>query len=477
MPNPLIQVDAAAIQRMARDPQFYRDNLLIEVSGEVVRYRDIKAPWQERDFQQMDPAWLRCIGGSTQGNVKMRSMLERPRGASKTFDMAAMVLWALLFATWAVRFLFASGKRDQAKLPLIAMQKLCRLNRWMDPVIDLQANVARNVRTGAQVEAISSDSNTNYGHLADGICCDEWANWPDTPSAQDLWHVLSSTLLKKKNCIAQVISNAGSMTSWQWPIREQIRRSDDWYFHALETKPDWFTEQQLNEQRILLPDHLYKKDIENVWVAGNAEGIRPQDVDSVTVLPGPQGPRRGCRYFGGLDLALRRDHAAFGLWSVSPDSPVVDLVKLVAWDPRDYETGEIDLHEIEYVIEQAYSLYRFVGIKFDAWQAVFLAQRLESKGIPMSEIRMTAEDLNIIARTALDAFSNRRIRLFSNADLRRDILRLRFEETLRGYKLTATRDSFGHADRAVAIFYALPSALNEANRYDVGETRDEYIYA
>jgi hypothetical protein len=41
MPNPLIQVDAAAIQRMARDPQFYRDNLLIEVSGEVVRYRDI----------------------------------------------------------------------------------------------------------------------------------------------------------------------------------------------------------------------------------------------------------------------------------------------------------------------------------------------------------------------------------------------------------------------------------------------------
>jgi hypothetical protein len=86
--------------------------------------------------------------------------------------------------------------------------------------------------------------------------------------------------------------------------------------------------------------------------------------------------------------------------------------------------------------------------------------------------------LNLITRDLLDAFANRRIALYPHADLTRDLLRLRVQETLRGYKLTAVRDDSGHADRAMALAFALPAALYEACRYQPEhESRDEILVA
>jgi hypothetical protein len=136
----------------------------------------------------------------------------------------------------------------------------------------------------------------------------------------------------------------------------------------------------------------------------------------------------------------------------------------------------VDLLEVIHVIKSAYQLYQFVGCKFDVWQAHLLAEELIAEGVPMSEARLTGEDYDIITRSLLDAFSNRRIKLYPDHRLRHDLLRLKFEETLKGYKLTAIRDDYGHCDRAIAMSYALPAALAAAGRYGVlPPCRDEVL--
>jgi hypothetical protein len=153
---------------------------------------------------------------------------------------------------------------------------------------------------------------------------------------------------------------------------------------------------------------------------------------------------------------------------------MVELAALQSWNPADYG-GKVDLIEIRHAIKTAHSFYHFVGCKYDFWQAEYMAQELMAEGVPMSETKLNAEDLNIITRSLLDAFSNRRIAIYPHDGLTRDLLRLRVKETLHGFKLTAVRDDSGHADRAMALCLALPAALYEVSRCGVVEPRAEVL--
>ncbi len=133
--------------------------------------------------------------------------------------------------------------------------------------------------------------------------------------------------------------------------------------------------------------------------------------------------------------------------------------------------------EVSYAVETACQRYQIRCVKYDFWQAELMAQQLRSKGVPMSECRSGAGDLDLITRSLLDAFTNRRIDIYSDPDLARDLLRIRVKETLRGFKLTATRDDDGHADRAMALAFALPAALNVSQSYLTPPTREEVLIA
>ena len=129
--------------------------------------------------------------------------LERPRGHSKTSDLAVMVTWALAFAPRMVRGVAAAADRDQSRLLRDAILRLVRLNPWLGPVLDVQAYVVRNVADGhpgrdSQLEIISSDAGSSFGLLVDFIVCDEVTNWEGDG---DLWHSLISAVAKRPSCL------------------------------------------------------------------------------------------------------------------------------------------------------------------------------------------------------------------------------------------------------------------------------------
>jgi phage FluMu gp28-like protein len=71
--------------------------------------------------------------------------------------------------------------------------------------------------------------------------------------------------------------------------------------------------------------------------------------------------------------------------------------------------------------------------------------------------------MNLMATTILSVFKNRTLAMYRDADVIRDLMRLSIVERPSGFKLTATRDKMGHADRAIAIAIGLPWAAILAN--------------
>lgn len=444
------------MQRMAADPGFYRSQLSIEVSGEVVRRADVVAGWQTADETAMDPAWLRCVGRTKTEVRPMRAWLERCRGASKTSDMAVMVCWAMRFATFPLRGISASGDRDQAKLLRDAIRRLCELNPWLGATFEIQNWIVRNTITGAELEIMSSDAASGYGKLVDFILIDEIGNWADTDQAKHFWSVISSTLSKKANCLCVAITNAGRVDSWQWEVREAIREDDNWYFHALSTVPSWISEKQLKEQQRLLPPNVFARLWGNKWSSGTDTGLSPADVDACTALRGPQVARmRGFDYYiAACDLGWRHDRTGLVVLTLSTHERKIHLAHAASWLPQDYG-GELPLEIVEDELLEVDRRFNLDLLTFDPREATGLSQRLANCGVNCGRMNLSSEVQNNMAKVFLQAFNQRLVQLYPHSELIRDLLSMEVVDRTVGLKLQAARSAGGHSDLGFAFAMAL----------------------
>ncbi len=100
------------------------------------------------------------------------------------------------------------------------------------------------------------------------------------------------------------------------------------------------------------------------------------------------------------------------------------------------------------------------GLGYDPWQCALMAQRFTRRGVPMKEIPFQGKNLDKMATTLLEVFRSRRIDLFRDERLIRDLQRLSIVEKSFGHKLEADERCSGHADRAIAFAIALPLAID-----------------
>lgn len=96
------------------NPVAFRDFLKIDTDSGVQPLGNCLDDWQRRDFEQLDPGWKVAAGqkvafkdlkndrepAEVKGvkTCKLRAFLERPRGHSKSQDLAVMSLWILFAA-------------------------------------------------------------------------------------------------------------------------------------------------------------------------------------------------------------------------------------------------------------------------------------------------------------------------------------------------------------------------------------------
>lgn len=443
------------LKLVVADPVQYRRRLMIGTDGGTQFLHTASDPWQQTDFLALDPGWLRCVGRSAEP-CHQRAYLERPRGHSKTNDIATMATWALLSSQQPVNGIVAAGDLDQARLLRDAVDKLVKLNPWVGLLIGVRNYRIVNRYTGSVCDIVASDAATNYGLTPDFLVCDELTHWHKA----EMWDAMFSAAAKRANCMVVVISNAGvgQGTSWQWRIREAARTSPDWYFSRIDgPKATWISEKQLAEQRAMLPASAYRRLWLNEWVRGTGDALEPADIEACCTLDGPPDPPDTTwTHIQGLDLGIKHDHAALVVLACKPGAGKVRLANVQSWKPG--AKGEVDLIAVERAVAEASQKFGSTVTFYDPHQCALMAQRLRKMGFRMEEQPFIGQHLNRMASSLLQVFSSRRIELYRDTELIADLLRLTIVEKPYGYKLEAVSDEFGHADRAIALAIALPTA-------------------
>ena len=88
-----------------------------------------------------------------------------------------------------------------------------------------------------------------------------------------------------------------------------------------------------------------------------------------------------------------------------------------------------------------------------------IAQDCAAKHIPVVEFPFTTGNCDLLANSILQCFQDKRLQLYDDPLLLRDLRHLNIVEKKWGFKLEPPSDKFGHGDRGVALALAIVAGL------------------
>lgn len=436
------------------------DVLVIDTDDGPRRFGEVADEWQRRELEAFDPPCRRVIG--QQVEVKhSRLWWELARGHAKTTSLAIVVAWLLFASARKIDGAAFAADQEQAALIRNAIDKLIRLNPWLGEFIECNKLVITNPSTGSTFTISSANVPSSWGLLLDFIVLDECTVWPN----RDLWDSIISTAAKRSHCFLTCITNAGYKSHWTWPVREAIRVDPSWRFSRLDGPvASWISAPTIDEQRRLLPPHVFDRVWLNNWQEVDATAIDNRDVEACCVLQGVQPRRQDRVHILSVDIGIKRNHTAAVCLAISPGQQSVEVANIWSLNPRDYG-GRIELDAIQQMILKAHETYRFAAIVFDPWQAYFLMDSLAATGICTVEFPFTPQNRDLIARSLIESLQSRSLKLYRHAGLLADLGKLRVSEASHlGLRLEAPQDGTtgAHCDIGFAMAMGLPIAFEIA---------------
>lgn len=176
--------------------------------------------------------------------------LTRPRGGSKTTDLAGVALcWLATTAAAGARGYVFAGSRDQAALLLDAASGLVDRTSALSQVVEVQATKLVALRTGATVEIRSADGGGAFGLRPSFCVVDELAQWEETRRARRLWTAIISSLAKVRGCRFVCLTSAGEPSHWSHKVlQEALKAPDRWQVHQVPGILPWVQEADLRAQ-------------------------------------------------------------------------------------------------------------------------------------------------------------------------------------------------------------------------------------
>jgi phage terminase large subunit-like protein len=393
---------------------------------------------------------------------------ERPRTHSKTEDAAAVALTDLVLGPPGQRIPLAATDTDQAALVLDSLRQFVARSPLLSGSLRvLRREVVYDSRDSS-VEVLPADSAGSWGWRPSLVVCDELSQWR-TPAHEDFFWSLWSALGKVKGARILVCLTAHwDRTGLAWRVRKQVRRDPRWAFSRRAQCASWIRPEFLDEQRRLLPDHLFRMLHLNEWTQVGGSFFTWQEIDGIFT----GAPARGDGPVAvGVDLGLTRDrtavavvrlhapgrhrwplvmpdgtrHAPYGT-APSPDEPTVAVEDLLTWTPRG--GTKVDLTDVE---EHVARIARALGavVVVDAYQAALLAQRLRGRGLNVEEVAFTTTSRRDIYATLFDLVRRGCLKSIRHEGLREELSNL--EVIASGTSWRPDHPSGGHDDLAIAV--------------------------
>lgn len=135
------------LTKFANSPEAFREALYVDCNGNLRKLGEVQDEWQRDDFTALD-GMLQVCNGRSESADQMRAWLERPRGHSKTTDVAVCCVWALAFANRPIKAYVYAADRDQARILHDAISTLIRCNPWLSQIIKAKSHDITNNATG-----------------------------------------------------------------------------------------------------------------------------------------------------------------------------------------------------------------------------------------------------------------------------------------------------------------------------------------
>ncbi|MCA8996787.1 MAG: terminase [Planctomycetaceae bacterium] len=334
-------------------------------------------PWQRTDLESLDAGWLDLAGRripETGNSIIRRSYIERPRGHSKTSDMAIQIAWILMAAKQPLVGLAAAADREQANFLHDSVKRLAAVNPLLFSDMEFVKHLIRNPRTGSRLEVISSDVASSWGALPDFVVCDELSHW----EKPDMWYSLLSSAAKKPKCVLTILTNAGVGRGWQWEVREHARTNASWYFSSLDgPHAPWITDDWLAEQRSLLPEPVFERLWLNRWQAAEGNYLTLSEVVACRSQERTaQDEGRPDRFYvAAIDYAEKHDYTVGCVCHLEGDHVIVDRMDVVKPSPES-PTKVAWVEDWMKFIATQFPRTLFV---LDEYQLLGTIQRLESR--------------------------------------------------------------------------------------------------
>jgi hypothetical protein len=167
--------------------------------------------WGEaaRPFQVADARAVLDLSGPR------RHFMTRPRGGSKTTDLAGIAAAVLLEqAPASARSYAFAADRDQAALLLDALSGFAMRTPEVGSALRVDSTRVANARTGASLEVMASDDASAWGLRPYFAVVDELAAWKTTPGPRRLWRAVFSGLPKVPDSRLVCLTSAGDPAHW-----------------------------------------------------------------------------------------------------------------------------------------------------------------------------------------------------------------------------------------------------------------------
>jgi hypothetical protein len=391
--------------------------------------------------------------------------LTRPRGGSKSSDLAAVLLvWLVCIAVSGERGYIAAADKDQSKFAVLdALGGFVERTPALRGLVTVQTDKIV-AASGATVEVLSADGASAHGLRPSIIVVDEAAQWPSTRNGKKMWAALVSSLAKVPGCRFVVLTSAGEPQHWCYGVLKAARKSADWHVNEVPGPLEWLDPAKLEAQRPLLLDSEFSQYHLNLWVESEDRLVSEADlmaaVGDRTPDDPPAQPVPGTKYVIACDLGLVNDPTVAVVAHViadpdnrgAPRTIVID--RIARWQGSHRKPVRIT-EDVEPWLLSASKEFGRAPVVIDSWNAAGLVERLGGMHIRATEVKLSEPVVGRIGTSLHLAFRERRIHIPNDEKLLAELRTVRLRRTNFGdFRLDHDRGG-AHDDQAMACGLAV----------------------
>lgn len=392
--------------------------------------------------------------------------LTRPRGGSKSTDMAAIALaWLTTDAPPMANGHIVAASTDQAAIVIDAAAGFVARTPELDGAVIVESQKLR-APNGAWVEVLAQSDSGAWGlrdaHL---LVADEFCQWPETRGAKRVWTALYTAAPKVAGCKLVILTSAGEPSHWSHEIYTKCKDDPLWRVSEAPGPVPWLAPEELASLKWQLRPSEYERLVLNLWSEDEDRAVSEEDWDFAAQEYKSLLPRAGTNYIMTVDLGILNDATVMVVahkepidkaHRLGPQRVVID--HLERW--KGSKKAPIQVSAVEdWIVEHSPDWFR-CPVYADPSQFRGSIQNLNLRGVRAKEWNFTATSVGEVATALVQTFRNRQIHVPNDPQLKDELLKVRLRESSPGVT-RLDHDRGAHDDQAVAIGMACRILLGD----------------